>query len=261
MKLSSYKSKCLIMLMLTAQQLVSATTEGEGTDFCKAWRVWNVYYNECQCAPIIPHHHVSECNSDHTNIDYRACATYDREDQATLVGICPFNSLDVHYDKKFASTLRTENINLTSQMCDPLNRTGVLCSLCKPGLGPALLNYSHPCLKCSSYGWVEYLSATFIPATIFLLVIAIFQIDATSPSLSFIILHSHILTIFYQQNPNILHSSKHYGNSYLVTPAITVILTYYGIWNLDFFRLLLPSFCANSYMNIYTVLALLQYIL
>lgn len=81
----------------------------------------------------------------------------------------------------------------------------------------------------------------------------IFHIDATSPSLSYV---SHILLIGHQQNPNVLHSVKHYCDSYFTIPVYTSLLTYYGVWNVDFLRLLIPSFCAGSDMSMLTVLSL-----
>ncbi len=141
-------------------------------------------------------------------------------------------------------------------MCDSLNRTGVLCSLCKAGLGPALLNYSHPCLECTSYGWVAYFAATLIPATLFFIFIVTFHVDATSPTLSFLILYSHIWLSALQHNPNFLHSVKHYNRLYISVPVLLTTLTFYGFWNLDFFRQLIPSFCASRNMSMLTVLAL-----
>jgi hypothetical protein len=63
---------------------------------------------------------------------------------AGLVGPCPYNGLKVHFSAKFVSDVSIPNINLTSFMCGALNRTGVPCV---GGLGPALLNYSYPCLR------------------------------------------------------------------------------------------------------------------
>lgn len=161
MQLRSILLQCFLMMIIISNWLVMA--ENQGTDFCRVWNIWNA--SECRCAPVHRHEHVTECNADQTDIEYKACATYDSKSQATLVGVCPFNSHELQLNKKLSSTFWVENVNLTAFMCDPLNRTGVLCSLCKAGLGPALLNYSHPCLECTSYGWVAYFAATLIPSS------------------------------------------------------------------------------------------------
>ena len=37
---------------------------------------------------------------------------------------------------------------LNSFMCSSLNRTGLLCSQCRKGLGPAVLSYKWQCVEC-----------------------------------------------------------------------------------------------------------------
>ena len=172
--------------ILTLASIVVAMDDSEGTDFCRAWNVKNNATDDCHCARNLPHEHVTECDSKYIGINYHSCVTYDIDNHVLVAGSCPYNSYDVQFNRKLAVHIpnAVKNVNLTSFMCEPLNRTGVLCSHCKPGLGPALLNYSHPCLECISHGWVVYIATTLIPATIFLIVIVIFRIDATSPALS-----------------------------------------------------------------------------
>ncbi len=170
--------------MLATITLLSAIVNGmivdNDTDFCRVWNLKYVDDTKCQCAP---NNKLTECGDNYTTIKYQACATYNTTSHETLVGMCPFNSLELRVDGKFTIDYHNiENVNLTPFMCDPLNRTGELCSLCKAGLGPALLNYSHPCLECTSYGWVAYFAATLIPSTAFMMIIIIFHVDALSPA-------------------------------------------------------------------------------
>ena len=76
---------------------------------------------------------MEECRSNYTRIANGACATYDEKSQATLVEPCPFYVHGILFGK-VSSLITAKNINLTSFECDPLNRTGVLCGECKPGL-------------------------------------------------------------------------------------------------------------------------------
>ena len=133
------------------------------TKFCGAWNTWDANASECRCSQAPTPMKVLECHENYTIIDYDACATYDEESQATLVGFCPFSTHGV-FSGRLSSNISSLNLNLTSFMCDPLNRTGVLCGECKSGLGPALLNYSYPCLECTSYGWLHtLLPLSFLP--------------------------------------------------------------------------------------------------
>ena len=218
--------------------------------------VWKANASKCDCSPAdLSNNLVIECHADFTVNNYRSCATYEKESEATLVGLCPYNSNDLEYNK-LSFNISAKNINLTSLLCDPLNRTGVLCSHCKPGLGPALLNYSYPCLECTRYGWVAYFAATLIPATLFFTVIVVFQIDATSPALSYFVFFSQIVILAFQVSPNLLNETKHYHHVGPTRQLIQMAITFYGFWNLDFFRLTIPPFCVSSDMSMLTVLAL-----
>ena len=221
-----------------------------GTDLCKSWSIQDSN-GTCQCAQENP---CVKCYNSYkaTELKYRSCATYDNTKSTAHAGLCPFNHLHVHFGGQFATDIPVPNINLTSFMCGPLNRTGVLCSQCKEGLGPALLNYSYPCLKCSGYNWASYFAATLLPATVFLGVIVIFRIDAFSPSLSYFTLHCQLVSLVFHRFPNILYST---GHSYAQISGV-IVITSYGIWNLDFLRVLLPPFCVSSEMDMRTVLAL-----
>ena len=222
----------------------------EGTDLCKSWSIQDSN-GTCQCGS---RNNFVKCyaGSEATELKYASCATYDNTTSTAHVGLCPFNHLPIDYGRQFVTDIPVPNINLTSFMCGPLNRTGVLCSQCKEGLGPALLNYSYPCLKCSGYNWASYFAATLLPATVFLGVIVIFRIDTFSPSLSYFTLHCQLVSLVFHRYPNILHST---GNSYAQISGV-IMITSYGIWNLDFLRVLLPPFCVSSEMDMGTVLAL-----
>ena len=223
----------------------------EETKFCRAWSAWYANTTTCQC---LPKNDFVECHdfTNRTTLKYQGCLTYDANTSLGYAGKCPYNRLYLH--KGMVVFVPVENINLTAFMCGPLNRTGLLCSHCREGMGPALLNYSHPCLECSKYGWFLYFTATLLPSTVFLVIILTFRIDAFSPSLNYFILHSQILFLLVQSFPGVFHSISE--KNFLAGSFSIFVFTCYGVWNLDFFRLLIPSFCISSDMNIRTVLAL-----
>ena len=250
-------AKILVLLLGTGILVVAGEVGAdsvdvwmEGTDLCKSWSIQDPN-GTCQCAQ---NNYWIQCyvGSRATELKYQSCATYDNATSTAHVGLCPFNHLPVRYGRQLVTDIPVPNINLTSFMCGPLNRTGVLCSQCKEGLGPALLNYSYPCLKCSEYNWASYFAATLLPATVFLGVIVIFRIDTFSPSLSYFTLHCQLVSLLFHRFPNILYSTGHF---YARISGV-IVITSYGIWNLDFLRVLLPPFCVSSEMDMRTVLAL-----
>lgn len=133
-------------------------------------------------------------------------------------------------------------------MCDPLNRTGIFCSHCKEGLGPALLNYSYPCLECTSYGWAAYFALTIVPATLFCMIFIFLHIDLTSPTISYVIFHCQVMAGYFRQQPNSLFTQHR--------EVRKIFVTIISFWNVEFFREFIPSFCTSSTMSTNTVVAL-----
>lgn len=216
------------------------------TDYCQPWAFWRADRESCECSDkeILQ----ISCNTGYTLLRENNCLYYDHQTHITLQARCPFNS---HKQMVLQTTyiqLPNESLMLNSFMCDPLNRTGLFCSHCKTGLGPALLNYSYPCLKCTKSGWTVYFTATLFPATLFCLLFIAFHIDVTSPSISYVILHSQIITSYFHQQPNSMFTRYK-------LPRL-VFITLSGFWNLEFFRAYIPSFCVSSEMSTNTVLAL-----
>jgi len=120
------------------------------TDDCRIGIIYNAAKSSCQ-RPTTDKNNLVRFNTHLSFISYEGCATYDEEMHSTSIGICPYDTQTVHLAEKASIYFRSadKNRKLTTIMCDPLNRTGLLCSLCKQGLGPAVLNYSYPCLECT----------------------------------------------------------------------------------------------------------------
>jgi len=93
---------------------------------------------------------------------------------------------------------------------------------------------------------VKYGLAAFVGPTIFLLLLLCLGIKITTAKLNVFIFVSQCIA-----TPSVitnvlteLESNIHIAPPYIVTVA-QVIFACYGIWNLDFFRTLLPSICLN----------------
>ena len=73
----------------------------------------------------------------------------------TIVGRCAFNYHNPD-TQTFYVTLPNDTSQLNSFMCSGLNRTGLLCSQCQQGLGPAILSFKRQYVECfdQRYGWL-----------------------------------------------------------------------------------------------------------
>ena len=184
------------------------------------------------------------------------CMSYDDIINDTVVGKCPFN---YHYPdtQTFYITLPNDTTELNSFMCSGLNRTGLLCGQCQQGLGPAVLSYERQCAPCfdKRYGWLLYITATLIPSTILCFIVIIFQFYLTSAETNaFVFLCQLVTCALTLANPYIyVHHTSDLTATYFLVLAV---VTFVGIWNLDFFQYCIPLFCISHNLNTLHTLAL-----
>ena len=183
------------------------------------------------------------------------CMSYDDTSNDTVVGRCPF-SYHCPDTRVLYVTLPNDSSGVNSFMCSGLNRTGMLCSQCQQGLGPALLSYKRECLECfdRQYGWLLYITATLLPTTVLCFLVIIFQFHVTSAEMNaFVFLCQFLTCASTLANPYIY---VHYTTNLTIHLFVLTITSFYGIWNLDFFRYFLPSFCISSDLTTLHTLAL-----
>ena len=256
---------CEILLGLLCLSAVAAGSDqehcfvpapsDEDTDPCPPWFIpqnKTASINatvECVCGP--PNYgircHPKTCN---TSLRIQQCLTYNPVTKTQVVGFCFFESLT-----EFMTTLPSNVSELNDFVCGGFNREGQLCGACKKGYGPALFT-DFKCAKCSSqnYGWALYLLIGFLPITLFYVVIVMFQVSATSGPLNVFIFSSQIIATAMSLD-NLLFASRSSSSQVIQQ----ILITFYGVWSLDFFRSVIPPFCVSE--NITTLQAIaLQYL-
>ena len=142
--------------------------------------------------------------------------------------------------------------DLNKYMCGPANRKGILCSECIDGFGPSATSPKFKCSNCTNafatYGIVIYLLSELIPVTVFYFILYVLQVNLTSaPMISFI-----------------FHSQMIYNamNYHVVDPAdqmkgfLSIVSLFHGIWNLSFFRYIIPPFCLSPKLQIVHIIYL-----
>ena len=124
-------------------------------------------------------------------------------------------------------------------MCGPLNRKGIVCSECADGFGPSLTSFGYECVNCTDawYGVSLLLFLEFVPITVFYVIILVFQISVTSAPLPCFIMYGQwIVVALYLSaySDNSLRQIMFTENGQLRI-EMKIILTLYGVLNLDFF--------------------------
>ena len=153
---------------------------------CPTWYRETKYngVTRCVCGATLEDHIVCNDTTQETLISAGYCMSYNDTTKYTVAGGCPFTN---HHGNAqiYYFTLPKDTFELNSFMCSSLNRTGLLCSQCQKGLGPAVLSYTWQCVECfdKQYGWLVYLAATLFPTTILCLLVMVFQLHVTSRGL------------------------------------------------------------------------------
>ena len=233
----------------------SIAVEGQS---CPTWyrAVKTSGVTRCVCKATLDHSAVCNEATLQTLIRAGYCMSYGYRINASVIGRCPYNYH--HPDTQIIYiTLPNATSELNSFMCSGMNRTGLLCSQCQQGLGPAVLSYKNQCVECfdKRYGWLLYITATLIPTTILCFLVIIFQFHVTSPEMNaFVFLCQFVTCASTVSNPFVY---VHYTtNLTAIRFSALSLITFYGFWNLDFFRYFIPPICISSDLSTLHTLAL-----
>ena len=141
------------------------------------------------------------------------------------------------------STLPTNNSmkQLENAICGKLNRKGLLCGDCLERNGIAInFNEMRPvCASCqgglSTVGLLVWILSEWVPMLVVMFIVMLFNIDLVSGRFNSFLLFAQLLAF-----------SSVRGDAELGTVHIAFVKIYrflYGMWNLDFFGVLLPPYC------------------
>lgn len=225
-----------IMLPLAQEQV-------QQSDLCPPWYFYNTTTDQCECYVNPSTDHIVKCTEQGAVLKFGYCMTHE-EGQGYFVGLCDYFQLN-SYNKSAKDgyiSLPGNLSELNDYMCGPLNRKGVICSKCIDGFGPSVTSAAHTCSNCTDawYGVPLYLCLEFVPITIFYFIVLFFRINVTTaPMVAF---------VFYSQigvSTFLVMSNRYLFDTTLTYRFLNVLITFYGIWNLDFFRYIIPPFCVS----------------
>ena len=95
-------------------------------------------------------------------------------------------------------------------------------------------------MKCSGghYNWVKYVAVALLPPTAFFIVVVTFRISVTLPPMVALV---HILRpIISPQTTRVTIFALTLPKFSLLSIPVRILYTIYGVWNLDFFRMVIP---------------------
>ena len=236
---------------VTSSNVDNATT-------CPTWfypRTLSNGSTACECGSDLGD--TISCNSTSHVVDllHCYCMTYNNDKSSLVVGASYYGCYHTGNIHVYTHAPRYElpfNSSSLNKLCEEYNRDGQLCGQCRKGFAPLVYSYDMSCMNCtnSANNWLKYITVAFLPLTVFFFLLITFRIRATSAVLNTFILFSQTST-----TPIILRNLFHspMGNRWLLG---RIGLSFYGIWNLDFFRTLHSHFCLHPQMTMVQVIAL-----
>ena len=239
---------CLLCVECNENPNFTSQLDSSFSEKCPTWYLpAKNGISTCVCGHTL-HNKVHCLEDDRVSLLVGNCMTY--TDNQALVGLCPYAAHDSDPVSNLYTTMPKNLSVLNEFMCGWNNRTGLLCSQCKEGLSLAVLSYEKVCMECSDksayLGIFVFLILIFIPTTLLFLVVIFCRIDISSgPMNAFLtIIQTSLMQI--NQNPaNMIFKS----NNPLTYYPVLFLVTFYGIWLLDFFRYIIPPFCISKSLN------------
>ena len=262
-RLSGYNIIRILCVAIIHIALVVSSADAEANSSCPLWYWFNERSGHCECCTT----NTGVCHTTSNNyleISHGPgeCMTWNNVTKDVEVGRCLFIYKDKRHmcDYKLVYRIPT-NISgpeLNRFMCSSYNREGAQCRQCIEGYGPALFSDGVTCADCSKhrYHWILYFIFQLSMVTIMYLAVVLFEINGTASPFNVIITYIQLGV-----NGIIV------GSGLYVTLACNLsrkfpqyFLTLFGIWNLDFFRLVLPPVCVSTFIKAIDIL-LFDYII
>ena len=202
---------------------------------------------------------VTEGDSQTALIQDGFCMTYSNATDSITIAECMYSCPRVDrslLDDKTSFHFLPENVNhLQETMCSQLNRQGFLCSECKPGYVPLAHSYHLNCVQYElsqrqlALNWMGYLALAILPQSIIFLLMVVFRAGVTAPPfVSMVQVFQAMTAPLYVQAMIQLLSCWNNPENRMGAEFLRVLVTFYGFFNLDFFRILAPSLRLNLNM-------------
>ena len=206
----------------------------------------------CECGSELGG--VVECHNSSKEVDLLDCycMTFSTNGTMLVVGPCIYgckgNSASYYP--------LSSNASLLTEFCSQYHREGQLCGKCENGFALPAYSYNLACVECSYHypkNVLKYVAVSFLPLTLFFIVIVALRVRVTSGVMNVFVLISQVLSA-----PTLgrLHKLQYQSGDRTLVYIESAISSLFGIWNLDFFRLLYPSFCLHPKMTTVQILAL-----
>ena len=202
----------------------------------------------CECGMKLADKIICHDNEGRVDVQIGICMTYDYSTDSVLAGYCPYGYSSNMTNRAYSS-LPSDPTKLNETTCGPYNREGLLCGQCSKGFGPAVYSYDLQCANCTDistgHAIILYFLLEFLPITVFFFIVVIFHFNITSgPTLGYVMFCQG--WTFAVQCSMYIHDSIQSQSPLPLVIFADVFMVLADIWNLHFFKFVLPSFCLSD---------------
>ena len=192
--------------------------------------------------------------SNHTIIlQVMSCITYNKNGDDFVAGACPFNfnSTNLMINLSNITEYAYESVKLNRNVfCRTMHRDGRLCGKCNNDSALATNSYDMECKslnQCHKYNALILILVTYVPMTVFFIVVIVFHISITSGYANAYILYAQLVSL--QINVLALQSDWESVKTNLSPVVCSPLIAVYSVWNLDLAKSFLPNMCIGSNVN------------
>ena len=195
-------------------------------------------------------HGLITCDKKFVYIIQGNCLTWNNSTSRAEVNSCLFSTLwDFKHICVDNMTLYHVSINISGDIlnhvtCGGYNRKGAQCRQCINGYGPALFSDGVSCADCSKHKhlWILNLLLQLLIVTLMYIIFIPLQISAASSPHNIIIMYIQLTAMTLK-----LDGALHLKLVCLTGETFTkILITILDIWNLEFFRMIIPPLCINA---------------
>ncbi len=255
---------CLTLLTVFCATASITVTDSLATDSntptqCPTWFIPTQFSNgsvKCKCGSTCDG--IVHCD-DKTGLVYLDtgyCMTESEIFKDVVVGVCAFPTSILNQYKPSFVPRNMSRSQLNNYMCGDVYREKQLCGQCISGYAPGMYNQ---CVKCTSHGLeaVNVFVFQLLMATVFFVLVVVLRVSAASDTICAFVFYSQVLSV-----PGYAFGTLQMGESFSqsLSTFSKLLISFYGVWNLDFFLPFFPDFCFHEDANALEALAL-QYIL
>ncbi len=221
------------------------------TTICPTWHYPVNGSNSCKCGSELNGKIYCDRNSSQAFLQACNCMTYNNDTHSTSVGSCAYGCF--HSDSYTSNNALYDRLpsrlkQLNNHTCHTFKRSGHLCGNCQVGYKLPSYSFKLGCIQCkySRWNWVKYILVAYVPLTVFFVVIISCRFSATSEKLNAFILLAQGITTPADMRVFLAAIEVGSGLPTVVSIVVQMFGVLFGIWNLDFFRVLSLNICLNT---------------